>query len=38
MIVYACIVIGIVLIVAIVIFAWKLIKALAYTSLRGDVD
>jgi hypothetical protein len=34
----ACIVIGIVLIVAIVIFAWKLIKALACASLRGDLD
>jgi hypothetical protein len=38
MIVYACLVIGAMLLVAIVVFIWKVIKGLANASLRRDLD
>jgi hypothetical protein len=38
MIVYALTLIGVAFIVAIVFLVRKVIKALAYTSLRGDLD
>jgi hypothetical protein len=38
MIVYGCIVIGLVLVAAIGVFIWKVIKGLANASLQRDLD